>query len=267
MAIRHHANGALAQGCPWQWIVRSLLPLCGRTHMADDPNVHRWCFIWDPSDDPKAGTSRAALVKKNKWDKNSTINIAFIDGVPVVQKRIKDVVTAWTQPDTAQLRLVFVNDPDKADVRITFKYSGSWSTIGTSCRTVPKGQASMNYGWLTPQTSDEELRRVVLHEFGHALGLIHEHQNPDPDSPIPWNKDNVYKDLSGPPNNWDRDTIDRNMFQAYAVDETNFTQVDTKSIMMYPIPARWVTDPKYVAGLNDDLSSTDKQFINKTYPK
>ena len=36
----------------------------------------------------------------------------------------------------------------------------------------------MNYGWLEPDTSTREYQRVVRHEFGHALGMIHEHQNP-----------------------------------------------------------------------------------------
>ena len=36
----------------------------------------------------------------------------------------------------------------------------------------------MNYGWIDADSPEEELRSVVLHEFGHALGLIHEHQNP-----------------------------------------------------------------------------------------
>lgn len=233
--------------------------------MAESLNENRWCFVWDPTDTPGAGTSRAALVKKNKWDKGATINVGFLDGDPSVQQRIKDVVKAWTGPDTANVRLVFVNDPNKADVRVTFKFSGSWSTIGTSCRSVPTNQATMNYGWLTPATPDQELRRVVLHEFGHALGLIHEHQNPG--TAIPWNKPNVYRDLSGPPNNWDKATIDHNMFDAYSKDETNFTTVDPTSIMMYPIPASWVMDPKFAAGLNADLSPTDKAFIHTQYPK
>jgi len=233
--------------------------------MTEPANDDRWCFIWDPTDTPAAPTSRAALVKKNKWDKGATISVGFLDGDASVQNRIKEVVKSWTMPDTANLKLVFVNDVSKADVRISFKYSGSWSTIGTSCRSLPHTQASMNYGWLTPSTSDQELRRVVLHEFGHALGLIHEHQNPG--TAIPWNKPNVYRDLSGPPNNWDRATIDHNMFEAYSRNETNFTSVDPKSIMMYPIPATWVTDPKFAAGMNTDLSPTDKAFVKSQYPK
>lgn len=33
----------------------------------------------------------------------------------------------------------------------------------------------MHFGWLRDDTDDVEWRRVVVHEFGHALGAIHEH--------------------------------------------------------------------------------------------
>ncbi len=52
---------------------------------------------------------------------------------------------------------------------------------------------------------------MVLHEFGHTLGLIHEHQNPN--RPINWNRAAVIADLSGPPNNWDEETIENNIFK------------------------------------------------------
>jgi hypothetical protein len=49
----------------------------------------------------------------------------------------------------------------------------------------------MNYGWLLANTPDQEYSRVVLHEFGHALGAIHEHQHPA--AGIPWDKPKVYE--------------------------------------------------------------------------
>ena len=44
-----------------------------------------------------------------------------------------------------------------------------------------KGKTTMNLGWVT--------RRSVLHETGHALGLLHEHQNPK--GTIDWNEKQV----------------------------------------------------------------------------
>jgi len=164
---------------------------------------------------------------------------------------------------TANLRLVFPANTTQTNIRISFQQKGSWSTLGTTCNQVPQGQPTMNYGWLTPSSTDDEVRRVVLHEFGHALGLIHEHQNPA--GGIMWNKPAVYKSLMGPPNNWTKQQVDFNMFEPYSAQETNFTQTDPASIMMYSIPASWTTNG-FSVGLNKDLSSTDKSFIHKQYP-
>ena len=104
---------------------------------------------------------------------------------------------------------------------------------------------------------------MVLHEFGHTLGLIHEHQNPN--RPINWNRAAVIADLSGPPNNWDAETIENNIFKRYDPGELSSTPTDPESIMMYPIPAAWTTDG-FSVGLNEDLSATDRDFIREAYP-
>ena len=120
----------------------------------------------------------------------------------------------------------------------------------------------MNFGWLDQSSPDDELERVVLHEFGHALGLIHEHQNPA--GGINWDRAAVIRDLSGPPNNWSPDVIELNMFQPHSAEETNFTSLDPNSIMMYPIPAAWTTDG-FSIGLNSGLSEQDREFIRQQY--
>jgi hypothetical protein len=121
----------------------------------------------------------------------------------------------------------------------------------------------MNYGWLTPDSSDLEVQSVVLHDFGHALGLIHEHQNPN--GGIPWDREAVIEELSGPPNSWSLDTIEQNMFKSYSMSDVTSTTVDANSIMMYMIPRSW-TGGRFEAGQNDDLSETDKEFIQGAYP-
>ncbi len=98
--------------------------------------------------------------------------------------------------------------------------------------------------------------------MGHAIGLIHEHQNPL--HAIHWNKAAVRHDLSGPPNNWDDATIQHNMFDRYDPAKVTATKVDRKSIMMYPIPQTWTVDG-FSSGLNATLSSGDKRLIKKVY--
>ena len=70
---------------------------------------------------------------------------------------------------------------------------------------------------------------------------------------------------SGPPNNWDPDTIQHNMFETYPPNEIAGTKLDSTSIMMYPIPKSWTLDGTS-AGLNTDLSQTDRTFIQQQYP-
>lgn len=231
---------------------------------ASPANEARWCFAWPAAKKSISGHDRAALVKASKWNSGDEITIAFLDGDADVQNKVQNVAAGWTAPGLARLTLTFLDDPNSALVRISFANPGSWSVIGTTCRQVTDPtQPTMNFGWLTPDTADAEVQRVVLHEFGHALGLIHEHQNPA--GGINWNRDAVIRDLSGPPNNWSLDVINHNMFEPYQQDETNYTQVDGASIMMYPIPASWTLDG-FSVGLNGALSPTDKQFIHQQYP-
>jgi hypothetical protein len=252
---------------PWAVVASTLLALGSLTSAwSEDPpkkNADKWCFAWIATP-PKGIGERAALVKGAKWPSGSIITVSFMDGDPAVQKKVMQYAKKWARAagGPANLTFDFRKDP-KTDIRISFKYQGSWSVIGTTCKQVPKDQPTMNYGWLDVDTPELEYQRVVLHEFGHAIGLIHEHQNPA--GGIKWNQVQVIKDLSGPPNNWTISEISQNMFETYDANETNFTKTDPKSIMMYPIPKTWTTNG-FTAGLNNDLSTTDIKFTAQQYP-
>jgi serralysin len=225
-------------------------------------NPDHFCMCVLPMQDT-AGT-KAALLNKFRWPNGAQVTIRFLEGDQKLQERVQAVAQEWVAPNLAHLFLSFRPQSETTDIRIAFRQGrGSWSVLGTFCRSVPEPEPTMNFGWIDANSPDQVLRSVVLHEFGHALGLIHEHQNPK--GGIPWNEDAVIADLSGPPNNWDLATIKRNMFEQYSPDAVSGTEVDAQSIMMYPIPAAWTLNG-FSAGFNSELSEKDKTFIRFAYP-
>jgi hypothetical protein len=118
-----------------------------------------------------------------------------------------------------------------------------------------------------PNNTDDEFRRVILHEFGHALGLIHEHMRPD--SPVIWKEKAVfdyYHKLAG----WDENTVRYQVIDPYNQNVIDKTPFDPKSIMMYPFPAglaKLADGTDFVTGWNRDLTQGDIDLISRVYPK
>ena len=97
----------------------------------------------------------------------STLGVRFMGGTANQQATAREQAGWWAQ--AANLKFDFNNAPN-AEIRIAFDSSdGAWSYIGTDCRSIPVNQPTMNLGFLDGGTT--------AHEFGHAIGLAHEHQN------------------------------------------------------------------------------------------
>jgi hypothetical protein len=201
-----------------------------------------------------------AGVTGKKWKNGRRLRVTFLDGVESVQSKVERLAHSW-EPH-ANVSFVFGSDAN-AEIRISFEREGSWSYLGTDALTIEPSEPTMNFGWLTEETDDEEYERVVVHEFGHALACIHEHQNPATN--IPWDKEAVYRYYQGPPNNWTRDQIDNNLFRRYDKSISQFSAFDAESIMLYPIPNEF-TIGDYEVGFNRRPSATDKNFITTMYP-
>ena len=161
---------------------------------------------------------RAAAVTSKLWPK-SKLRVFFMRQ-DRQENQIMEWANMWSQH--ANIRFETTSNIFLSDIRIGFNSGdGAWSYIGTDCTRQWK---TMNLGFIDQGT--------VLHEFGHALGLIHEHQSPASGG-FNWDKDEVIKSLSGPPNYWDMETIEHNMFAKYEEDQLLMTEYDSTSIMHY----------------------------------
>jgi hypothetical protein len=206
--------------------------------------------------------TRAAFEIMKLWENGRKLRCKFLDGLPDVQAKVEAIAKEWEQ--LANLKLQFVAS-GAADIRISFLDRGfSWSTVGTDALTVPSAEATMNYGWLEPNTPLREYQRVVRHEFGHAIGLIHEHQNPAAGGVIPWDKPKVYAHYAR--QGWDKAATDLNIFDVYAENSTNHSQWDRDSIMQYAVPDE-LTIGSFAVGWNTEFSPTDQVWTRKQYPK
>jgi serralysin len=207
------------------------------------------------------GVSQAPLtgVTEKMWPVGAILSVSMTGGSAFVRSKVRQWADEWSK--YGNIRFSWV-DRDGI-IRITFDLGhGSWSMVGRDALWAPFGVHTMNYGWLEDSTRDAEFERVVMHEFGHALGLIHEHQSPT--AGIAWDREKTY-DWFAETQGWDRAKVDADVFDRYSVQHTNYSAFDPDSIMEYTIPPELTLDHKGVAG-GVSLSPTDRDYIARWYP-
>lgn len=200
-------------------------------------------------DAPGRMAPRAIAPISSVWPNGTTLHISFIGGTAQEHQTVEQTAKQWEK--FANLKLVFDNSP-QAQLRVAFVQDGrSWSYIGTDNLDISPLAPTMNFGW--PLEAG-----TILHEFGHAIGLAHEHQSPL--GGLLWNEPVVLRELAGPPNNWDEETIRFNVLEKYQANQIRGTAFDPQSIMLYAFPARWTTNG-VSTNENNALSPTDETFV------
>lgn len=219
-----------------------------------------------PPRNPHDRGERLAVANTKHWRTGRTLRVRFLDGTPFLREKVCEYACEWT--DHANLHFDFSTDPN-AEIRVSFEADpgSSWSALGTDALVesyFANDQPTMNFGWFTDATEESELARVIIHEFGHAIGCIHEHQNPL--GGIEWNEEAVLAYYAGSPNYWDESTTRFNILDKYRHSQLNGSEFDPESIMLYGFPPELT---KNHVGTRDNtrLSAADIALIKRVYPR
>ena len=269
---------------------------------------------WIASLPPNAPGDEFVISDLQKWPPGSTVRVGFMGGGDALRREVAQVAEGLNglcnvtldfggDASTGNYRSWTASDTEhQADIRVSFDKKGYWSLVGTDSVNVSIGSTTSDTGGRPHQRSLNlggfavhrpiGWRGTVLHEFLHALGFKHEHQNLrgpckdefrwDDDPSYVASKDyqgrfindsggrrpGIYTYLAGFPNFWTKSKVDRNLRTLHQGDAT-FGVFDPRSIMLYRFDALFYkSNPSACAPIGDGnaLSEGDKEGLRKLYP-
>lgn len=248
-----------------------------------------------------------------RWLPGGVVRVAFLDGDSDLHGDIADAVRQIT--DACNLQFDFGEDTSgdfrrwtesdteyAADIRVSFNKNGYFSLVGIDSIDANIGnpfsnvggrpyQASLNLGGFAV-AKPSTWRGTVRHEFLHALGFHHSHQNmrgpcqasfrwdddenyqPTQDAQgrfIPdanGRRPGIYTYLAGFPNFWSKEKVDHNL-KTEEDPHLVAGPFDRSSVMLYRFPEHFYkTVPSGCApdGDGQNLSDGDKRGLQLLYP-
>ena len=120
----------------------------------------------------------AVLIKEKQWQKGMTLKVVFLDGSDQLKQLIKQTAPQWLEKTSLSFQF-FDNlslAPKSTHIRISFKLH-SGSELGNHGEYLLKTPTMNLFDLTTGKMSASASRRLILHEFGHALGFEHEYRS------------------------------------------------------------------------------------------
>lgn len=208
-----------------------------------------------PGSSIKPVTRGVAVKKDKRWPAHTQLKVYFFDVVPT-SKRLDfiDIARQWLV-NGVSLSLDQTNNIDESHIRVKLEKGSNVSRVGTFAGSHPKDW-TLKVHDVTPDR--------VLHEFGHALGLLHEYFHSQRN--FAWNEENVYRDYAIHPG-WNKSQVDQWVFEKAAeYNKEEITRFDIDSVMVYPMKKEWSTLNRAFP-VPSKLSQGDIDTIRKLYPE
>ncbi|KAK3933683.1 hypothetical protein QBC46DRAFT_432030, partial [Diplogelasinospora grovesii] len=190
------------------------------------------------------------------------LRVRFLDGSTWERDEVKHLITKHYHSIPMRIRFEFLKkgSTGPSDIRINFT-DESKSYIGRDAENYPdKPTMWLNMHPNRPSTKGKRWKRQadVLHEFGHALGMVHEQQHPD--CRANWD----YRVLQAK-HGWDAQKVHRNYKKVDAL-KARLTPYDPESIMHYGVTKGDTKSQNMEVPQNNVLSEGDKRFLMAIYP-
>lgn len=215
---------------------------------------------------PARAPAKAAAM--NRWSpdfyENGFFDVYFVDRVNAsFRRRVLEIANQWKPFTGFEFR---ESASSNSPIRCGFNPNGGhYSYVGVeSVFPANQNQKSMNLGMDEQRLGALPYNQsVVLHEFGHAIGLVHEHNSPGAGGPQFKTAETLqyFRQTQG----WTDAEIRNNVLNRYQQNELlRFTNFDEFSIMLYAFPGELIVGGKPTRQ-NLQLSNTDKSFVRALY--
>ena len=222
-----------------------------------------------PHEPGRDATVPAQAAFLNKWPINE-LSVFFITsqfGASITDRLagiVMERVEEWSK--VCKMKFRRTRNPADSQIRVNFlPRQGHSSFVGRqNLDPQLRNRHTMNLDMNLSTINKAYEQGVILHEFGHAIGMLHEHQSPT--STLRFGSMARLLAHFGPLGLNTEKLIRDNILTRYGRGIERFSEFDPLSIMTYSIPDSVMAPGSRGIHHNLELSALDKKFANEVYP-